>query len=414
MNYLGLDFDGDGFTAALANLITPSLWRIDDGYKAAQILGCNVVLGETLGMNSGLAGRLYPTLGGDFDEDVFQVIDYAVYKARDYGIRLIIPFEDYNRYYFWGDFTDFEGWGGGDFFNSATAMTNFKVYIAGLINRVNTYNDIRYGDDPYIMGWATINEMWGDPEPYWTSQVAAYIKSLAPNQLVIDGRSPVWQVGVDTESLIDPNVDVITDHFYPMSVTNLETALATPNLSNKVYFCGEYDWNHLYGGSTLDEFLTAIENSPAVRGNLFYTLASHGDLKGWAASRNDYRGVPSVTLGNDAGYGDPTIQAQMDRLRQHHYAMRGISAPAYPVPDAPTITDSTGTFQWRGVAGACSYTLQKSTTSAEAGFSDLATGLDDTDSPYTDAAGTAWYRIKALNRDGVAGDYSEVVQVTFA
>lgn len=409
MNYLGLDFDGDGFSAALANLILPSQWRVDDGYKAAQILGCNVIRSQTLGTNTGSTGTLYPTLGGAFDEDVFQVMDYAIARAADYGLHLIIPLTDWNTGYFWGDHSNFSEWGGADFFTDATAITNFKAYITAIINRVNTVNGLRYGDDPTIMAWETINE--ANAPHAWTTAIAAHIKSLT-SQLVADGR---WlsQYGSDIYSLFDPNVDIVMDHYYPMSITDMNAVLATLNLSNKVFIVTEYDWNSTFAdGDTLANFTAAVEAADAVRGSLFYTLASHGDLKGWAASRNDYRGT-NFPSGDDAGYGDPTIQANMDALRVHHYAMRGIAAPAYPAPDAPTITNSTGTFQWRGVAGAVSYTIQKSATQ-NGTYTDLATGLDDTDSPYTDAAGTAWYKICALNKGGTAGAYSAPVQVTFA
>ena len=48
--------------------------------------------------------------------------------------------------------------------------------------------------------------------PEWTREIAAYIKELDPNHLVLDGKS---LRGVPEWSLDDPNIDVITTHHYP-------------------------------------------------------------------------------------------------------------------------------------------------------------------------------------------------------
>ena len=62
-----------------------------------------------------------------------------------------------------------------------------------LLTHVNQYTGVAYKDDPTIMAWETGNELggWmlngGAPPAAWTLEIAAYIKSLAPNQLVSDG-----------------------------------------------------------------------------------------------------------------------------------------------------------------------------------------------------------------------------------
>lgn len=62
-----------------------------------------------------------------------------------------------------------------------------------LLNHVNTYTGVALKDDPTIMAWETINEGGayfladGAPPQAWNTAVAQYIKSLAPNHLVLDG-----------------------------------------------------------------------------------------------------------------------------------------------------------------------------------------------------------------------------------
>ncbi len=93
-----------------------------------------------------------------------------------------------------------------DFWTDPQLIADFKQTIEHVLNRKNTITGVAYKDDKAIFGWETGNEI--DATPEWTREIAAYIKQLDPNHLVVDGRSlhgvAQWQVD-------EPNTDVRLD-----------------------------------------------------------------------------------------------------------------------------------------------------------------------------------------------------------
>lgn len=76
-----------------------------------------------------------------------------------------------------------------------TFLPRSQSYIKQMLTRKNPYTGLAYGRDPTIMAWETGNELGGYigaegyPPAAWTTSIALYIKSLAPNQLTIDGSN---------------------------------------------------------------------------------------------------------------------------------------------------------------------------------------------------------------------------------
>ena len=103
---------------------------------------------------------------------------------------------------------------------------------------------------------------------------SAIFKSLGPKKLVADDT-----YGVNETHLSIPEVDVYSDHFYPLSVSKLEADIALVGTTNKVYLAGEYDWTGLNGqktqqGDPLSSFYNVIESHQAlseliIAGDLF-------------------------------------------------------------------------------------------------------------------------------------------------
>lgn len=90
-----------------------------------------------------------------------------------------------------------------------------------LLNRVNSINGRRYGDDPTILAWETGNEMnhlGMRPAPAsWTLIVAKHLKSRAPRTLVMDGsfaRNDSPELCYPKEVLESPDVDIVSYHYY--------------------------------------------------------------------------------------------------------------------------------------------------------------------------------------------------------
>ncbi len=96
-----------------------------------------------------------------------------------------------------GDWTTFMNHSA-KFYQNKAAQKQFRAYLKTLITRKNTVNGVFYNNDPTIMSWQLANE----PRPgagefghqhveawiTWIDETAAFIKQLAPKQLVSTGN----------------------------------------------------------------------------------------------------------------------------------------------------------------------------------------------------------------------------------
>jgi mannan endo-1,4-beta-mannosidase len=331
MGWLGLSEDG--------GVHYPSHAEIDDAMNDAQEMGANVV--RTHGaVGVGCSLCIQPTLG-DFRDGLegrptaFDSLDYAVAAAKRRGIRLIMELVDNWEGYDGGKVT-YLRWrglstanGGRLFFTDPTVRNDFKRHISTVLNHVNPYTGKAYREDPTIMAWETGNELSVEPDPWthsgWTRDIAAHIKSLAPNQLVADGHYGIhtrtWGTELDTASLQLPNVDIYTWHEYGGAADRptqiIDQSNTVRNTFNKVYFLGEYSWTDRQGSGPcnpcaprewpLYDLLPAIENSN-MTGDLYWQLMPTGVV-------------------HDDGFmlhwpGDnPDMQARAQRLKDHAFRM---------------------------------------------------------------------------------------------
>jgi mannan endo-1,4-beta-mannosidase len=117
----------------------------------------------------------------------------------------------------------------GEFYNNMDAREAWYQYLEKVINRTNTFTGRLYKEDPVIMSWQLANE----PRPgsgsegmenadafiEWIHKSAAFIKSLAPNQLVSTGNEGLMgSLGSEHIYLTahnTPHVDFLTFHMWP-------------------------------------------------------------------------------------------------------------------------------------------------------------------------------------------------------
>lgn len=91
--------------------------------------------------------------------------------------------------------------------------------------------------------------------------------------------------GVNSTHFAVSEIDIFSDHFYPLNTTILKSDIAAVKSTNRVYLAGEIDWTGLNGGQvpqgdTLASFYDAIlaqqnETSPVIAGSLFWSLFGH-------------------------------------------------------------------------------------------------------------------------------------------
>lgn len=139
------------------------------------------------------------TLPGVYNEKALRDLDLVIAKGKQRGLRFILPFINY-----WdelGGICQYNTWAGAEnpsvnmdfFLNNEQTQKWFRDYISMLLNRINTYTGVAYKDEPAIFSWQIMNEgrnKGQNPEILrdWYQEMAQYIKSIAPDQLVGTGE----------------------------------------------------------------------------------------------------------------------------------------------------------------------------------------------------------------------------------
>lgn len=384
----------------------PSQFRVNDGLDAAKEMGLTVIRSHDIGISTGCSNCLEPKLGV-FNQTALVHDDYVIKAVRDRGMRLIIPLTD-NWHYPTGGKHNFTDWRGiadeNQFYYNPQVIRDFEAYISTLLNHVNIYTGLAYKNDPTIMAWETGNEL--DPPTNWTQGISTYIKSIDHNHLIMDGRT-----GVDLHAGSLVNIDIVSNHYYPKSISALEYDALAAKRAGKVFVVGEFDWNDANGGDTLSNFLSAIESNPAVAGDAFWELWSHDDQNGYVSNGIQYTlHYPGDTV---------AMRSSIRRLRTHAYKMRHVPVPADSTPGTPVIGvvirgNSNNMLVWRGATLAASYTIERSTIDVNGPWTVICDKCaTDMSTPWVDAttpAGNLWYRVIAYNVVGVAGKPSSPYQ----
>ena len=313
-------------------------------------MGAHTIRSQTLGVSVGNPLSLEPRLNV-FNDDAFDTIDWAVYQARQHGLRIFAPLVDNYDYYHGGKFS-FLRFRGIDinataeqplnpdvqeFYTDRTIINDFKKYIRHLITHINPYTGLSYAEDPTIFAYETGNELSGptfgdtDVPAAWTDEICRYIKQLGPNKLCIDGT-----YGINETHLRIESVDAFDDHYYPLNITKLQSDIELSGSANKPYIAGEYDWTGLIPDApSLQSWFDVIEarqntSNPVIAGDLFWSLFMHD--------------VPNCNIfvnhsdGFTLQYGNPLNTAkndtQISTIRQHFFRMQNESVTSY-LPAVP-------------------------------------------------------------------------------
>ena len=259
------------------------------------------------------------------------------------------------------------------------------------------------------MAWETGNEL--HPPTTWTQTISTFIKAIDSKHLVLDGR-----LGIDKKAASLNNVDIVSNHYYPMRIAKLGKDASTAQKASKAFIVGEYDWNDTSGGSdTLSSFLAAIASNPQVSGSAYWELWSHADQYGYVSNEVHY----TLHFPGDS----PAMRNSVQIIRTHAYLLSGTAVPPYSVPGIPLIdmvkrNGAMNVLEWRGTAVAASYTIERSTVGANGPWTVICNQCaTDTSTPWTDQAppaGNVWYRVTAYNLSGVAGSPSNSYELASA
>ncbi|KDE09115.1 hypothetical protein MVLG_00830 [Microbotryum lychnidis-dioicae p1A1 Lamole] len=211
----------------------PSQSRVLEVMAIAATMGANTIRSTTLGVSVGNSRSVEPSLG-TFNETALETIDFALYTARAYGLRLIIPLADQYDYYH-GGIPTFLRWRNlsathpkadfGPFYDTTSQVySDFALYVTTLLSHRSSLTNLTMAEDPT-----------------WTTSIAKLIKSLAPNTLVVDGSYGVHKAGLNIDE-----IDIVSDHAYPPYSYNVRKAANLAHSSGKVFLLGEFDWTNRY------------------------------------------------------------------------------------------------------------------------------------------------------------------------
>ena len=389
-------------------------WRIADEFEIRDAL-------ETIAQAGGNVTRMYvPSVRkaiddssivrhvlapGIFNEDAFRAYDRVLQVANQTGVRVIIPLVD--NWWWWGgpkEYAAFRGKTKDEFWTDSLLIADFKKTVAFLVTRVNTITGVRFSDDKAVFGWETGNEIVA---PYqWTRTIAAYIKSLDSNHLVIEGT---FSREISDEALADPNIDVLSTHHYTPARETIPAVIAAREKARgkKPYFVGEFGF---IPTAEMKQILDTVVAS-GISGIMVWSLRTHNRDGGFYYHENAYRwpGFPS---------GDAWDERNVTRLFREEAARVNGNHPAAASPPATPsmiLPESPWKISWQGAAGASSYLIERK--AEEEGFWQVITPrASDADIGYrplyadtTARPGVRYfYRIRARNEAGYS-DLSEPV-----
>jgi mannan endo-1,4-beta-mannosidase len=231
-------------------------------------------------------------------------LDYSIFAAGRRGLRVILPL--INNWRDFGGIDQYVAWYGlgshNDFYSDPDCRQAYRGWVSQLLNRVNIYTGVRYGDDQTILAWELTNEgrCNGDPASMldWVRQMSGYIKSLDSNHLVAVGDegflnrdfSPDWTYdgsqGSDFEAFLGvPAVDFGTFHLYPDTWGMdrdygsywIDDHLSAGSRAGKPVVLAEYGWrDQATRNDVYQDWLDRMYNQGGA-GDLVWMLAGQQD-----------------------------------------------------------------------------------------------------------------------------------------
>jgi hypothetical protein len=347
---------------------------------------------------------------GKFNEDAFRALDKVLQIANELDVRVIIPFVDNWRW--WGGVAEYAAFRGKEreaFWTDPEIIADMKKTIEFIINRKNTYTGTLYKDDKAIMAWETGNEL--RPPFSWTRQIAAYVKSLDTNHLVMEGTI----VGeVTQEAIDDPDIDILSTHHYRDVAASIVHIVKNRAMTRgkKPYVVGEY-------GIVPTQDIRMITDTiihQGISGGMLWSLRfrnreggfyNHYEYSNTAAYR--WPGYPNGDV-----YDERMV---LSIIREKAFEIDGATEPRLPVPARPTLLPfrDVSSISWQGSVGARSYSLERSAGDTT-GWEMIAQGIDESRyqcEPLFNDDGAEFgkkyfYRVRAKNESGFS-DYSNVV-----
>jgi mannan endo-1,4-beta-mannosidase len=307
--------------------VYPSQEQITEIFKGAKICAFTVIRSHSLGVSTGNNNSLLPSGSTTFNNNAWKTIDWAYSEAKKYGIKLIVPLTDEYNYYHggYGDFCSTRNVDKSQFWTDSNVRSDFKSYIYNYLNHTNQYTGIQIKNSPELFMIETGNELGqnqvrgnggtGVPTQEWISDITSYIKSIAPNILVLDGSDESLGWG---NNFAVKTTDCFSSHFYWLDKNRINYGASNAKNISKPYIIGECSTN------VNSDWYNFVENSvPNIQGTLGWSFYPHdnGNKDGWRVPHDEPNYTQTLYFDNQSS--DNT--QYLLNISNHCRRMQGIS-----------------------------------------------------------------------------------------
>ena len=302
----------------------PTNVQIDEMFNVAVKINATVIRSHTLGISSGSSGSLRP-YNNVLNNNAWKPIDYAFYKAKQTGIKLICALTDSYSWYngSYGDFCKTRGIDKSKFWTDYNVRNDFKQYISDWLNHTNSYTGVQIKNSPEIFSIELGNEIGNIrqdatsttiPTQEWLTDISNYIKTLDNNHILMAGTDEC--LGSTTSNDFNINsIDMFSAHFYGQDYSRIDYGANKSSSIGKPYIIGEYS------SQFQNDWFNNIEMRPNVKGTVAWSFYCHDN------------GLPTGNrvIHNDgfSVYGDNQDSKntqQLLLLTNHFRRMRGLQA----------------------------------------------------------------------------------------
>ncbi|WP_168216262.1 cellulase family glycosylhydrolase [Halorussus halobius] len=235
--------DGDPFYFNGANndmLRRAPKWYVDEVFAEASELGLTalrtwVYAGKCfVGSCKGNNNKVLPEPADDgsdavdslppLNETVMRKLDYAIYKANETGVRLVLPLlSNTDSHTGITDFVHYTASASNhdDFYTDPNCRALYKEYVEAVLTRVNVFTGREYRNDPGIMLWELVNEpdlLDNDGATSimqdWIEEMAPFIKSVDDNHLLSTGEIGYYEESKEKSlpGKSDQGMDFVENH----------------------------------------------------------------------------------------------------------------------------------------------------------------------------------------------------------
>lgn len=392
----------------------PSEFELRDAFETVKEMGGQVVRMYTIpvrNQNFPEESITYVEEPGVFNERAFQSLDTMLALANEYEVRVI--FSLLNNWQWMGgvpNYADFRDKSYDDFWTDAQLRDDFKKTIEFTINRKNTVTGIRYKDDKAILCWETGNELVCPDE--WTRDIAAYIKKLDKNHLVMDGYHAINGRSVKQYSVEDPNIDIVVSNHYERGPFELHENVQR-NLEivagRKPYLIREFGFQST---KALESVVNSVIENEQISGAMIWSLRYRNKRGGfyWHSEPMGigiYRAYhwPGFNSGHD--YDEKSLMAMY--VHKAHEIQGTQFIPMSPKPPRLLPIQDVYDIRWQGVVGAIGYNIERA-ENEEGPWSIVGSNVSDaaieTFANFHDETAKVgneyYYRVKTLKINGIS------------